>query len=152
MVGLANGLDSPMEYETTHDIQKEIMSLLPGYYNLGQSKKLQAKPEAYLRNGYANAVQTRYGTSSNGKASRPFGLRMIQLLYHSGKLSTQASGLIGNFAQYQKRLLMQPEDLERLGLTAGDRVRVTSDQGILDLPVQGRFIGDARKLCLSGAF
>ena len=135
MVGLANGLDSPMEYETTHDIQKEIMSLLPGYYNLGQSRKLQAQPHAYLSNGYQDAVQGRYRVSSNGKASRPFGLRMIQLLYHSGKLSTQASGLL-EISPNTKCLQMQPEDLERLGLASGDRVRVTSDQGTLELPVK----------------
>ena len=60
---------------------------------------------------------------------------MIQLLYHSGKLSTQASGLL-DISPNTKRLHMQPGDLEQLGLAPGDRVRVTSDQGTLDLPVQ----------------
>ena len=60
---------------------------------------------------------------------------MTQLLYHSGKLSTQASGLVA-ISPNTKRLRMIPEDMERLGLTSGDQVRVTSEQGTLELPVQ----------------
>lgn len=135
MAGLANGLDRSMDYETTHDVQKEIMSLLPGYYNLGQPKKIQPQPESYLENGFTHAVRNRYHAVQHENASRPFGLRMIQLLYHSGKLSTQASGLL-EISPNSKCLRMQPEDLERLGLASDERVRVTSDQGTLELPVQ----------------
>ena len=135
IVGLANGLDVPMDYDTTHDVQKEILSLLQGYYNLGHPKKVQAQPDAYLRNGYTQAVQDRYRALAKEQTARPFSLRMIQLLYHSGKLSTQASGLL-EISPNTKRLSMQPEDLERLGLTSDDRVRVTSNHGTVELQVQ----------------
>jgi formate dehydrogenase alpha subunit len=135
MVGLANGLDSPMEFETTHDIQKEIMKLLPGYYNLGQVKRVEPHPEGYLANGFATSVQSRYACPPNGQPDRSFGLRMTQLLYHSGKLSTHASGLV-EISPNTKRLRMIPEDMERLGLRPGDQVRMTSEQGTLELPVQ----------------
>ena len=39
MVGMANVLGSPMDYETTQDIQQEIRKILPGYYNLGKASK-----------------------------------------------------------------------------------------------------------------
>ena len=135
MVGLANGLDASMEFETTHDIQKEIMKLLPGYYNLGQVKPGEPALEAYLANGFAKSVQSRYASPPNGLPDQFFGLRMTQLLYHSGKLSTQAFGLV-DIAPNTKRLRMIPEDMERLGLTSGDQVRMTSEKGTLELPVQ----------------
>ncbi|MDX1411818.1 MAG: molybdopterin-dependent oxidoreductase, partial [Nitrospirales bacterium] len=135
MVGLANGLGSSMEFETTHDIQREIMKLLPGYYNLGQVKPEEPALDGYLANGFAKAVRSRYACPPNGAPNQSFGLRMTQLLYHSGKLSTQASGLV-DIAPNTKRLRMIPEDMERLGLTSGDQVRMTSEKGTLELPVQ----------------
>ena len=135
MVGLANGLDSPMDFEDTHEIQREIMKLLPGYYNLGQVKVVAPDVEAYLANGFAKSAQSRYACTPNGKADHSFGLRMTQLLYHSGKLSTQASGLI-EISPNSKRLRMVPEDMERMGVTSGDHVRITAEQGTMELPVQ----------------
>lgn len=53
---------------------------------------------------------------------------MGQVLYHSGKLSTQASGLI-KIAPNTGRLHMNMEDMERLGLGENGRVRVSSEKG-----------------------
>jgi len=58
-----------------------------------------------------------------------FNLTMGQLLYHSGKLSTQASGLL-LFASTAGQLHMCPQDMERMGLKEGDRVRVFSAKGM----------------------
>jgi len=60
---------------------------------------------------------------------------MGQVLYHSGKLSTAAPGLI-KVAPNTGRLRMNPSDMERLGLQDGESVRVTSDRGALQLAVQ----------------
>jgi formate dehydrogenase alpha subunit len=60
---------------------------------------------------------------------------MGQLLYHSGKLSTQASGLL-TIAPSAGRLHMNAQDMERLGLTEETRVRVTSAQGSLEMGVK----------------
>ncbi len=139
MTAMANGLGYALEYESPQDIQNEIMKLLPGYYNLGQPKKLSPRPDAYLSNGYAASVGSRYRgadtRASEAHARRPFALTMGQLLYHSGKLSTQASGLI-KIAPNAGRLSMNVEDMTRMGLAEGARVRVTSAKGSVELAVQ----------------
>ncbi len=134
MAALANGLGCQWEYESAHDIQAEIMKLLPGYYNLGQPKKILPTADAYLSNGYAASVGGRY-TTAELDGRRPFTLLMGQVLYHSGKLSTAAPGLI-KIAPNTGRLRMNAADMERLGLTDGDSVKLTSDRGSLQLPVQ----------------
>ena len=134
MVGMANILGSPMEYETTHDIQEEIRKLLPGYYNLGQPSKMTLTTSHYFSNEYAQHVAARYSFAEKEQGHRPFGLRMRQLIYHSGKLSTQASGLI-QISPNTQSLSMGPEDLKNLGLSSGDRIRLTSDQGTLEMTV-----------------
>jgi formate dehydrogenase alpha subunit len=60
---------------------------------------------------------------------------MGQLLYHSGKMSTEAPGLI-KIAPNTGHLRMNPHDMERLGLIDGTKVRVTSNRGSLQLGVQ----------------
>ena len=133
LVGIANTMGHALPYDSTEDIQKEIRKMLPGYYNLGQPKKIVANPSAYFQNGYAGEVSQRYaGASPTQKADRPFGLKMIQLIYHSGKMSTKASGLM-DISPNTQCLRLSPEEMERLGLTEGGRVRVTSDQGSLEL-------------------
>jgi formate dehydrogenase alpha subunit len=134
MTALANGLGCQWEYETANDVQAEIMKLLPGYYNLGQPKKMLPTADHYLANGYSAAVGARYKTSPP-EAHRPFTLLMGQLLYHSGKLSTAAPGLI-KVGPNTGRLRMNPADMERLGLQDGASVKVTSDHGSVKLGVQ----------------
>ena len=135
-VGVANSMGQMLPYETTQDIQEEIRKLLPGYYNLGQPKKVGANPNSYLSNGFADNVSSRYATSGSfSNSSRPVGLKLIQLIYHSGKLSTKASGLM-DISPNTKCLRMSPEEIERMGLTEGGRVRVTSDHGQVELGVE----------------
>ena len=138
MAAIASGLDYPVEYETAQDVQNEIMKLLPGYYNLGQPKKAVPTPDAYLSDGYAGEVAARYSTPAPVQSSEnaeQFTLMMGQLLYHSGKLSTEASGLI-KISPNTGRLRMSPQDIERLGLGDGTRVRVQSAQGSLEMGVE----------------
>ncbi len=137
MAGIANGMGHDgLPYETTQDIQAEIRKALPGYYNLGQPQPVVADPAAYLRNGYRESVGARYAVTGRVKGSeRPYAMKMIQLIAHSGKLSTKASGLM-DIAPNTRALRMMPEDCQRLGVDDGGRVRVTSDQGSLELGVQ----------------
>jgi predicted molibdopterin-dependent oxidoreductase YjgC len=60
---------------------------------------------------------------------------MGQVLYHSGKLSTEAIGLI-TIAPNTGRLRMNPQDMERLAVGEGTTVRLTSDRGSMQLAVQ----------------
>ena len=105
-----------LPYETTQDIQTEIRKLLPGYYNLGQPQPVAADPTTYLRNGYQDSVGARYAVNGHAQGSgRPYGLKLIQLIYHSGKLSTKASGLMDIFAEIPARLRMSLEECETVG-------------------------------------
>lgn len=57
-----------------------------------------------------------------------------------GRTSDQGCGISeGKFGEkYQReinRLQMNPHDMQRLGLAEGDRVRVTSEQGTIDVAV-----------------
>ena len=136
MVGIANGMGRMLPYETTQDIQAEIRKLLPGYYNLGQPRPVVADPAAYLRNGYRESVGARYAVHGRvNESGRPYAMKLIQLISHSGKLSTRASGLM-EIAPNTRALRMTPDDCRRLGVDDGGRVRVTSDQGSLELGVQ----------------
>ncbi len=136
MTALANAMGCGWEYQSANDIQAEIMKLLPGYYNLGQPRKVVSSPDRYLSNGYAVEVKARYQQDpSSGDHTRPFCLLMGQLLVHSGKLSTQAPGLI-KIAPNSGKLRMNIRDMERLGLQDGGKVRLTSDRGSLQLGVE----------------
>jgi predicted molibdopterin-dependent oxidoreductase YjgC len=136
MTALANAMGCRWEYQSANDIQSEIMKLLPGYYNLGQPRKFAPALDQYLSNGYAGEVKARYRTSqASVERARPFMLIMGQLLMHSGKLSTQASGLI-KIAPNTGKLRMNIRDMERLGMQDGTKVRLISDRGSLQLAVQ----------------
>lgn len=136
MTALANAMGCRWEYQSANDVQAEIMKLLPGYYNLGQPRKVVPVPDQYLSNGYAAEVKARYQqTPPSGERTRPFSLLMGQLLVHSGKLSTQAPGLI-KIAPNTGKLRMNIRDMERLALQDGAKVCVTSDRGSLQLGVQ----------------
>ncbi|TAL10229.1 MAG: 4Fe-4S dicluster domain-containing protein [Nitrospirae bacterium] len=130
---LGTTLGYPMEYDGPQAVQREIMKLLPGYYNLGEAKPLTANPDAYLRNGYVREVAARYAAGAAiAKADRPFALTVGQVLYHSGKLSTRASGLV-QLAPSKGRLQMNAADLARLQVGANDAVRVTSAKATVEL-------------------
>jgi len=136
LTALANAMGAQWEYESANDIQSEIMKLLPGYYNLGQPKKMVPSPDHYLSNGYAAEVLTRYQEPSiSGDCTRPVALVMGQVLTHSGKMSTEADGLI-KIAPNTGKLRVNIGDMERLGLHDGSKVRVTSERGSLLLEVQ----------------
>ena len=92
MVGLAEAMGRSLPYETTQDIQTEIRKLLPGYYNLGQPKRIVADPTAYLRNGYPDSVGARYANGRIRESDRTHGLRLIQLIYHSGNSPRRLPG------------------------------------------------------------
>ncbi|HSA61745.1 MAG TPA: molybdopterin-dependent oxidoreductase [Nitrospiraceae bacterium] len=136
MTALANAMGCQWEYQSANDIQAEIMKLLPGYYNLGQPRKVTPAPDDYLANGYAAEVKARYRTGSGAaESARPFALLMGQLLMHSGKMSTEAPGLL-KIAPNTGKLRMNVQDMERLGLQDGTKVRLTSERGSLQLGVQ----------------
>jgi formate dehydrogenase alpha subunit len=136
MTSLANAMGCQWEYQSANDIQAEIMKLLPGYYNLGQPRRVTPVPDQYLANGYVAEVHARYRTMPDtGESTRPFALLIGQLLMHSGKMSTEAPGLI-KIAPNTGKLRMNAQDMERLGLQEGTKISLTSKRGSLQLGVQ----------------
>jgi formate dehydrogenase alpha subunit len=135
MTALANAMGGHWEYQSVNDIQAEIMKLLPGYYNLGQPRKVVPAPDQYLSNGYAVEVASRYRAPGAHDQARPFSLQMGQVLMHSGKMSTEAPGLI-KIAPNTGKLHMNIRDMERLGVQEGVKVCLASERGSLQLGVQ----------------
>jgi formate dehydrogenase alpha subunit len=119
----------PLEYEDTHEILKEIRAVIPGYTVLGSRPEPATidtpTMERYLAGGFAEDLTARYRGSSARRAD--WTLRLGQTLFHSGNMSTRAQGLLE--IQKEGRLFMNPADLQRLGLKAGDLVRLTSEAG-----------------------
>ncbi len=130
-------LGYPLEYGDAHEILKEIGSVIPAYSVLGPAPT-PPRPDdrvvaRYLQEGYAVDLHQRYalaGTRQGAQSAPPEGtLRLLpaQSLFHSGKLSTRAKGLL--LAQPEGMLLMNAHDADRRHLADGDRVRVANTLG-----------------------
>lgn len=128
----------PLEYADAQEILKEIRSVIPGYGLLGPAP-VSVKPNAatvsrYLNEGFSTDVRARYAL---GPARSDPGARLLlcldQSLFHSGKLSLRAKGLMQ--VQDTGLLLLNPADAEARGLSDGDRVRVSNDQGAMTTSV-----------------
>jgi NADH-quinone oxidoreductase chain G len=125
----------PLEYGDAREILKEIRALIPGYGPLGPApvslRPHQPTVDGYLREGYAPDLATRYrldkaGVGQDGKDGS-LALEIGQSLFHSGKFSTHAKGLLE--VQASGALVMSPVDAARLGLADGDQVRVFNQRG-----------------------
>src|SRR5207244_12558479 len=98
----------------------------------GEPRPVTATTEGYLRNGFAHTVAVRYAAGAEADGARPFALTIGQVLYHSGKLSTRATGLVQLYPS-KGRLQMNPEDLAQLQIGPQDVVRATSAKGGVEL-------------------
>ena len=123
-------LGYPLEYGDAREILKEIREVIPGYGLLGPAptppKVNPAVLRRYLAEEHASDLSTRYGLSA---ASPQAGMSLVfgQSLFHSGKLSRKAKGLLE--VQSSGALRMNPADAARLGVVEGDVVRVSNTQG-----------------------
>jgi formate dehydrogenase (NADP+) alpha subunit len=95
-------------------------------------------PDAYLKSGYAGQVRARYRPDGQVAANGKFRLALGQLLYHSGKLSVQASGLI-QISPNPARVALHPDDLKALGMQEGQRVRLSTPHGSVTIAVQADY-------------
>jgi predicted molibdopterin-dependent oxidoreductase YjgC len=127
----------PIEYGDAQEIFKEIRGLIPDYGLLGVAPNPlhpdRAVVDRYLQQGYTDDVASRYSLTGKGQEARGerkekrLALVVSQTLFHSGKLSTKAKGLMQ--VQASGHLAMNPEDAQRVGVADGDRVRVFNDCG-----------------------
>jgi formate dehydrogenase alpha subunit len=126
-------LHTAFEYGESKDILKEIRSVIPGYGLLGPApippKIDPAAVDQYLSGGYRQDLANRYTLAPRPPKIEGSGwhMRLTQSLFHSGKLSTRAKGLLE--LEQQAVLRMNRTEAERLGIADGDRVRVSNQRG-----------------------
>jgi formate dehydrogenase alpha subunit len=128
-------LGTSLEYGESKDVLKEIRSVIPEYGTLGPApmppKIDSTAVERYLAGDYRQDLATRYTLAprrpqADGTA---WHMRLTQSLFHSGKLSTHAKGLLE--LEEQGVLRMNRGDAGRLGIADGDRVRLSNHRGEL---------------------
>jgi formate dehydrogenase alpha subunit len=131
----------PLEYGDAKEIFKEIRSVIPGYALLGPSPKPPRPDEAvvaaYLKDGFARDLAQRFAWPAEGSEPDAAGtllLSLTQSLFHSGKFSTKAKGLLQ--LEAAGRLSINPSDAERAGLNDGDRVSVSNTRGSITTTVR----------------
>lgn len=137
-------MGAPLEYGDAKEITNEIRSLLPGYGLLGAGPKPPRPDDAvvtkYLQQGYAEDLGERYRLAGSRFEVRGSGkeqtltLLMQQSLFHSGKFSTRAKGLLQ--IQSTGSLAVNPADAGRLGIEDGNRVRLSTQQGQMTATVK----------------
>ncbi|HTK87081.1 MAG TPA: molybdopterin-dependent oxidoreductase, partial [Nitrospiraceae bacterium] len=127
----------PIEYGDAKEIFKEIRSVIPGYALLGPVP-ISPRPDVdvvarYLRDGYAEDLAARYrvpGERHEARGDRreeTFTLVLSQSLFHSGKFSTRAKGLLD--VEADGKLALNSIDAGKLNIAEGDRVRVVNARG-----------------------
>jgi predicted molibdopterin-dependent oxidoreductase YjgC len=90
--------------------------------------------EQYVAGGFTEDLSARYSAGAEPKTNgHRWSLAVGQTLFHSGTMSTKAQGLLE--LQHEGKLIMNPADAQRLGITKGDRVRLTSTSGEATVPV-----------------
>jgi formate dehydrogenase alpha subunit len=128
----------PLEYGDAKEILKEIRAVIPGYRVLGATAEparvdTQAV-EQYVAGGFTEDLSARYSAGAEPKTNgHRWSLAVGQTLFHSGTMSTKAQGLLE--LQHEGKLIMNQADAQRLGITEGDRVRLTSTSGEATVPV-----------------
>ncbi|HZR47070.1 MAG TPA: molybdopterin-dependent oxidoreductase, partial [Candidatus Manganitrophaceae bacterium] len=111
-------------YKTPDEIWREIMMSMPAKWPALSPQQIAEKMAAYSgkgSKGRAGAAPRPSESVSNGA----FHLQIGQILFHSGKLSTYASGLTTLFPK--EAVLIHPDDAERLGLEEGEVVSLSME-------------------------
>jgi len=133
-------LGMPLEYGESKDVMKEIRSVIPAYGLLGPApippKADPAAIERYVAGDYRQGLANRYTLAPRRPKGDQIGwqMRLTQSLFHSGKLSTRAKGLLD--LEDQAVLRMNRNEAGRLGIADGDHVRVSNQRGALTTPVK----------------
>ncbi len=125
-------MDHPIEYGEVKEIFKEIRGVIPGYGLLGPAStppKVDEQTVArYVTSGFAEDVARRYALAVPSPVpEEAMTLRLVQSLYHSGKYSTRAKGLME--IEGEGLLHVNSREARRLGIEDGQAVRLSNDGG-----------------------
>jgi formate dehydrogenase alpha subunit len=136
---LSVGMGHAIEYENVKEVGKEIRSVIPGIRTLGPSP-VPPMPNVeqvnhYVQSGFQEDLTSRYTLSDRvEQGADSLILAVTQSLYHSGKFSTRAKGLLR--VQDKGVLSMSPVDAERLGVEEGGTVTLSNSGGQIETPVK----------------
>jgi formate dehydrogenase alpha subunit len=130
-------MNDPMEYGDVKEIGKEIRNLLPGTRTLGPAP-LPAQPESsaiarYVTADYQRDVAMRYQLPGQATEDDHLTLQVSQSLFHSGKFSRKAKGLVQ--VEAIGKIYVHPEEAARRGIGDGDIVKVSNGLGEVMVPV-----------------
>ena len=130
-------MNDPMEYGDVKEIGKEIRNLLPGTRTLGPAP-LPAQPDSstiarYVTTDYQRDIATRYQLPVSEPATDEMTLQVSQSLFHSGKFSRKAKGLLQ--VEATGKIYVHPEEAARRGMTDGDSVKVSNSLDTVIVPV-----------------
>jgi formate dehydrogenase alpha subunit len=129
-------------YKSPDDIWKEIMMAMPPEWPHASFPQITEKMAAYSKNR-SKAHSVPATSASNGS----FHLQVGQILFHSGKMSTYASGLTTLFPK--EAVLIHPDDAERLGIEEGEAVALSMEGSSSSVTVPVKF---SKKLSLGTLF
>lgn len=125
-------MNRPVEYADAKSLLREIRGAVPGYTLLGPTSVPPRVDEdtvaRYVAGGFKDDLDRRYALRpSSVPPAGSLTLRLVQSLYHSGKYSTRAKGLMG--IQGEGRLQINTSMARRLGIGEGDTVRLVNERG-----------------------
>ncbi len=125
-------MDQPIEYGEVKEVFKEIRGVIPGYGLLGPAStppKVDEETVAqYVKTGFKEDIDRRYALDL--PSATPEGamtLRLVRSLYHSGKYSTRAKGLME--IEGEGLLHLNAREARRLEIEEGQTVRLSNDGG-----------------------
>ena len=122
----------PIEYGEVKEIFKELRGVIPGYGLLGPaptpSKVDEDTVAHYVTRGFKEDIDRRYTLDPPSPAPEgSMTLRLVQSLYHSGKYSTRAKGLME--IEGEGLLHVNSREARRLGIEEGKTVLLSNDCG-----------------------
>ena len=125
-------MEHPIEYGEVREIFKEIRGVIPGYGLLGPASTPPKVDEStvaqYVTSGFKEDVDRRYALDpSSASPEGAMTLRLVQSLYHSGKYSTRAKGLME--IEGEGLLQINSREARRLGIEDGKTVLLSNDCG-----------------------
>jgi len=120
ILGKKLGGAESFNYKDADAIWKEIVMTLPAGWPSSSPEGVAAKIASHTQ---ATTRSAPLPSATNGH----FDLQIGQILFHSGKMSTYASGLMTLFPK--EAVLMHPDDGERLGFEEGEVVELSADGG-----------------------
>lgn len=125
-------MNHPIEYENAKEIFKEIRGMIPGYGLLGPvatpCSVNQGVVDRYLREGFQSDIESRYTLDQDQmRNDKTLLLASVQSLFHSGKFSTRAKGLLQ--IQSSGSVSLNPVDAHHHRIVSGDSVRLSNEHG-----------------------